>query len=487
MAKSNSISLFASPTAVVGASTIASSTSASSTSSAENSFEQTLKSVRKQKPAVDGDNDTVRAEKPASKKSTKMAKSKRQSAAAKGNKAEDDGSAEEVDGDQASASAQTDGDTDPTAAGEETVSVEGGDHHVASKDAPADAAATSKLPAASALVQQNAALPVAKTDKEAADASTKAVATGTQTQVVAAVNPKAAGASAQAGETDGDGDADATSADADNKAESATKPVSTNQAAPDIQLGTAKVKSAGLMDRSSDNADAATAAAAGAATVAAAPVDPTNDPTASIADALQTMADAVDGGEKDSSSRHTTTNVDGSANASPFEQALQRNTGTATVAKSDATAGSQSPEARFVDVNHPTILNGIHSQLLPNGGTMQIRLDPPELGALQVTVHMRDGIMTASFETSNDDATRMLSHSLNDLKSMLEAGGVNVERMHVQQAPRPESHGNGSDQQQQQRGGEEQSGAKQEQQRRELLQRMWRKLANGSDPLDLVA
>jgi hypothetical protein len=70
---------------------------------------------------------------------------------------------------------------------------------------------------------------------------------------------------------------------------------------------------------------------------------------------------------------------------------------------------------------------------------------------------------------------------------MLEAGGVSVERMHVQQAPQPESHGNGSDQQQQQRGGEEQSGAKQEQQRRELLQRMWRKLANGSDPLDLVA
>ena len=37
---------------------------------------------------------------------------------------------------------------------------------------------------------------------------------------------------------------------------------------------------------------------------------------------------------------------------------------------------------------------------------MHIRLDPPELGALQVTVHMEDGVMSAMFQTSTDDATR---------------------------------------------------------------------------------
>src|SRR5206468_12374312 len=98
-----------------------------------------------------------------------------------------------------------------------------------------------------------------------------------------------------------------------------------------------------------------------------------------------------------------------------------------------------SPEVQFAEANHPKIVAGVRSERLPNGGTMQIRLDPPELGALQVTVHMRDGVMTAAFETSNDDATRMLSHSLNQLKTVLESAGVSVEKLHVQQSPKPDS------------------------------------------------
>ena len=76
-----------------------------------------------------------------------------------------------------------------------------------------------------------------------------------------------------------------------------------------------------------------------------------------------------------------------------------------------------SAESQFADANHPKIVSGITGRLLPNGGAMQLRLDPPELGAMQIKVEMRDGVMTASFETSNDQATRLLSHSLGDLRS----------------------------------------------------------------------
>ena len=120
---------------------------------------------------------------------------------------------------------------------------------------------------------------------------------------------------------------------------------------------------------------------------------------------------------------------------------------------------------------------------------MEIRLDPPELGALQVSVKMQDGMVTASFQTSNDEATRLLSHSLGQLKHALESQGVTVDRLQVQQAPRDQNAANdgsndGSRQQQRQ---EQYEDARQEQQRKELLRRMWDRLAGGSDPLDLVA
>jgi flagellar hook-length control protein FliK len=120
---------------------------------------------------------------------------------------------------------------------------------------------------------------------------------------------------------------------------------------------------------------------------------------------------------------------------------------------------------------------------------MQIRLDPPELGALQVTVELRDGAMNATFQTSNDDATRLLSHSLGQLKTALESQGVTVDKIQVQQAPKDHPSGQtaeDSSQQQQQR--RDDAEARQEQQRREMLRQMWRRISgDGRDPIDLVA
>jgi flagellar hook-length control protein FliK len=142
------------------------------------------------------------------------------------------------------------------------------------------------------------------------------------------------------------------------------------------------------------------------------------------------------------------------------------------------------PEVRFAEANHPQIVTGIRGQLLPAGGTMHIRLDPPELGALQVSIHMQDGVMTASFQTSNDDATKLLSHSLAQLKHVLESQGVSVDKLHVSQAPRDQQSSNDDNRQQ---SGNENPQARQEQQRREIIQRMWRRLRDGGDPLDMVA
>jgi hypothetical protein len=97
--------------------------------------------------------------------------------------------------------------------------------------------------------------------------------------------------------------------------------------------------------------------------------------------------------------------------------------------------------------------------------------------------------MSASFETTNDKATRLLSHSLGDLRSTLESSGVSVDKLHVEQSPRDQQakHHTSEDGRQGPRDNAADSLARREQERRELLERMWKKLTEGSDPLDLVA
>ena len=148
------------------------------------------------------------------------------------------------------------------------------------------------------------------------------------------------------------------------------------------------------------------------------------------------------------------------------------------------------PEVRFAQDNHANIVTSMRGELLPGGGSMRIRLDPPQLGALQVTVQIRDGLVTAAFETSSDEATRLLGHSLNHLKSVLESQGVAVDKLQVQQAPREAQAQTSGDDARREQGGqsqEQEQSARQEQQRREMLRRMWRRLAGGQDPLDLTA
>jgi flagellar hook-length control protein FliK len=277
---------------------------------------------------------------------------------------------------------------------------------------------------------------------------------------------------------------DSTAADADKTSDvSARQPKTTS-----FDIGTGKVKSAALA--ANEDNQHSTAAAAAAATAAPDATDDTQATSdAAAGDELNSLAGVLGGdrGRTDASSDDATSSPSAALTISPFAQHTQNAGGSSPVSQTTTTS-SASAEASFIEANHPKIVTGVHGQLLPNGGTMQIRLDPPELGALQVTVHMRDGVMTAAFETSNDDATRMLSHSLNQLKSALEStAGISVEKLHVQQSSRQESHGQGGDQQQQSNAREQQQEARQEQQRRELLQRMWRRLAGGGDPLDLVA
>jgi flagellar hook-length control protein FliK len=100
---------------------------------------------------------------------------------------------------------------------------------------------------------------------------------------------------------------------------------------------------------------------------------------------------------------------------------------------------------------------------------------------------MHEGVMTASFETSNAQPPP-LSHSLSQLKASLESQGITVGKLHVQQSPRDQQSNSSSDERSSKDDNSSQDHpAQREQQRREMLRRMWRKLSGANDPLDLVA
>jgi flagellar hook-length control protein FliK len=65
------------------------------------------------------------------------------------------------------------------------------------------------------------------------------------------------------------------------------------------------------------------------------------------------------------------------------------------------------------------------------GGTLQLRLSPPELGALRLELTVKDGVMTASLETENASARRVLLDHLPALRERLAEQNIRVERFDV--------------------------------------------------------
>ncbi|NJL32145.1 MAG: flagellar hook-length control protein FliK, partial [Phycisphaerales bacterium] len=89
----------------------------------------------------------------------------------------------------------------------------------------------------------------------------------------------------------------------------------------------------------------------------------------------------------------------GSNAAEQPAQALAQvlNTG---AAGTTATGGMQSEQdAQAGDVNAARIARGLQSALAQRGGTVTLRLHPPELGLLKIQMEIQDGSVQAKFMT----------------------------------------------------------------------------------------
>ena len=65
------------------------------------------------------------------------------------------------------------------------------------------------------------------------------------------------------------------------------------------------------------------------------------------------------------------------------------------------------------------------------GGTLQLRLSPPELGSLHIELTVKDGAISASLQTENANARRLLLDHLPDLRDRLAQQNIRVDRFDV--------------------------------------------------------
>jgi flagellar hook-length control protein FliK len=144
----------------------------------------------------------------------------------------------------------------------------------------------------------------------------------------------------------------------------------------------------------------------------------------------------------------------------------------------------QAPPPTPDQANADRVANAITTKLLPGGGKMEIRLDPPQLGRVHIDVQVVSGKLTATLTASNDEASRMLGHKLDHLRQSLESGGLTVDRLQVRTSSESSMRDASADQQQQSTGQDQRQGQSQDQ--RDLARRLWKKAMFGTDGLDVV-
>jgi flagellar hook-length control protein FliK len=94
--------------------------------------------------------------------------------------------------------------------------------------------------------------------------------------------------------------------------------------------------------------------------------------------------------------------------------------------------GSATPDLPRVDVSRfvGRVAKAVQTAQ-ERGGTLQLRLSPPELGSLRLELTMQNGVMTASVETDNPVARQVLLDHLPALRERLAEQNISIERFDV--------------------------------------------------------
>jgi flagellar hook-length control protein FliK len=105
-------------------------------------------------------------------------------------------------------------------------------------------------------------------------------------------------------------------------------------------------------------------------------------------------------------------------------------------AGAESAAPAQDSPAPDPQQTFDQVVLGLRGKFDPRAGKAEIRLDPPNLGTVRVSVSLDNGTLTADFQSSSDLVRGLLKDNMEKLKSILESRGVAVDRLAVGDSPR---------------------------------------------------
>ncbi|MGF1871534.1 flagellar hook-length control protein FliK [Photobacterium indicum] len=162
----------------------------------------------------------------------------------------------------------------------------------------------------------------------------------------------------------------------------------------------------------------------------------------------------------DSALNNTTPNTDNKA--SDFSQQLSslsgQHSGLNMQAKSEALAQAQSPLQLSKEQAGDQVSERINMMMSKNLKHVDIRLDPPELGKLQIRLSLNQDQASVQFTVGNQQTRDLVEHSMPRLREMLHQQGLQLAQSSVQQDTSRQAFSGQSGQQNQNDSGAQQSG-----------------------------
>jgi flagellar hook-length control protein FliK len=111
------------------------------------------------------------------------------------------------------------------------------------------------------------------------------------------------------------------------------------------------------------------------------------------------------------------------------------------VAGAERSQGFQAPERVTEHKMINQIVQSAKLQLVDGGAHMTMRLDPPHLGVLNMSVMAQQGSVVANIETSTEAARHVLQADLSSLKQALADAGITVDSINVSLSNTPNQPG----------------------------------------------
>lgn len=96
---------------------------------------------------------------------------------------------------------------------------------------------------------------------------------------------------------------------------------------------------------------------------------------------------------------------------------------------------AQAPQQTPEDTNVARVARALQQAVKQNGGTVTLRLNPPELGVVRVQMELSNGVASVRFQAEDASVTSMLSRQMITLREALEGRGLKVQRMEAQTLP----------------------------------------------------